>query len=49
MANPELNRKTETEIEDQSSLKGTLASVLILGVILIVTWAGVYSLFLDRS
>lgn len=51
MAAPKLNRKheTETEIEESSSLKGTLASVFILGLILIVTWAGVYALFLDRS
>ncbi|MBU8879025.1 cytochrome c oxidase subunit 2A [Bacillus sp. FJAT-29790] len=49
MAKPELNRKVETEIEDSSSLKGTFASVMILGVFLIVTWVGVYMLFLDRS
>ncbi|MBY0122651.1 cytochrome c oxidase subunit 2A [Bacillus sp. S/N-304-OC-R1] len=49
MAKPELTRKTETEVEDSSSLKGTLASVFILGIILIATWAGVYTLFLDRS
>lgn len=51
MAKTELSRKTETniEIEDSSSLKGTLASVFLLGIILIVTWAGVYLLFLDRS
>lgn len=49
MAKTELNNKIETEIEDSSSLKGTLASVLILGLIIIVTWAGVYLLFLDRS
>ncbi|MBD8068160.1 cytochrome c oxidase subunit 2A [Bacillus sp. PS06] len=28
--------------------KGTLASVFILGFFLIVTWLGVYFLFLDR-
>ncbi|MEH7125231.1 cytochrome c oxidase subunit 2A [Bacillus sp. JJ1532] len=49
MAKPELSRQPETEIEDSSSLKGTLASVMILGVILIVTWVSIYSLFLDRS
>lgn len=49
MAKTELSRKTETEIEDSSSLKGTLASVFLLGLILIITWAGVYLLFLDRS
>ncbi|KAB2338265.1 cytochrome c oxidase subunit 2A [Cytobacillus depressus] len=49
MAKPELSRQPEPEIEDSSSLKGTLASVFILGLFLIVIWAGVYALFLDRS
>lgn len=48
MAKPELSRKTKTEIEDSSSLKGTLASVFLLGFILVVTWVSVYFLFLDR-
>jgi hypothetical protein len=48
MAKAELNRKSKTEIEDSSSLKGTLASVFLLGFFLIVTWVSVYFLFLDR-
>ncbi|MDF0727888.1 cytochrome c oxidase subunit 2A [Cytobacillus sp. S13-E01] len=36
------------KIEDSSSLKGTLASVFLLGFFLIATWVGVYFLFLDR-
>ncbi|WP_066047690.1 subunit I/II of b(o/a)3-type cytochrome C oxidase [Robertmurraya korlensis] len=48
MAKTELNRKTKTEIEDSSSLKGTLASVFLLGFFLIVTWVSVYFLFLNR-
>lgn len=48
MANTELGRKNKTKIEDASSLKGTLASVFILGLFLIGVWAGVYILFTDR-
>ncbi|MCH1627342.1 cytochrome c oxidase subunit 2A [Ferdinandcohnia quinoae] len=41
--------KTKSKVEDDhSSLKGTLASVFILGAFLIVSWLGVYFLFLDR-
>ncbi|KON87295.1 MULTISPECIES: cytochrome c oxidase subunit 2A [Bacillales] len=48
MAKTELSQKTKTEIEDSSSLKGTLASVFLLGFFLIITWVGVYSLFISR-
>ncbi|MEH7352737.1 cytochrome c oxidase subunit 2A [Neobacillus drentensis] len=48
MAKAELKTKQKTEVEDSSSLKGTLASVFLLGAFLIVTWAGVYYLFVDR-
>ncbi|WP_163100944.1 cytochrome c oxidase subunit 2A [Peribacillus alkalitolerans] len=48
MAQPELKNKTKTQIEDHSSLKGTLASVFILGFFLVITWVSVYFLFLDR-
>ncbi len=48
MANTELGRKNKTKMEDASSLKGTLASVFILGLFLIGVWAGVYFLFTDR-
>ncbi|PLR77200.1 cytochrome c oxidase subunit 2A [Bacillus sp. V3-13] len=48
MAKTELHNQTKTEIEDSSSLKGTLASVFLLGFFLIVTWVSVYYLFLDR-
>ncbi|WP_449536679.1 cytochrome c oxidase subunit 2A [Ferdinandcohnia sp. Marseille-Q9671] len=37
------------KIEDErTSLKGTLASVFLLGLFLILSWLGVYFLFLDR-
>lgn len=48
MAKAELKTKQKTEIEDSSSLKGTLASVFLLGIFLVVTWVSVYVLFLDR-
>jgi hypothetical protein len=48
MANAELKTNKKTEIEDSSSLKGTLASVFFLGIFLVVTWVSVYFLFLDR-
>ncbi|WP_246861316.1 cytochrome c oxidase subunit 2A [Bacillus sp. REN3] len=48
MAQPGYGKKTNTKVEDQSSLKGTLVSVFLLGFFLIITWVGVYFLFLDR-
>jgi len=46
MAKPELNQKTQ--VEDSGSLKGTLASVGILGLIIIISWFGAFNLFLNR-
>lgn len=40
--------KSKTKKEKETSLTGTLASVLLLGLFLILSWAGVYFLFLDR-
>ncbi|MDQ1145321.1 MAG: cytochrome c oxidase subunit 2A [Bacillus sp. (in: firmicutes)] len=48
MAKTELKTKQKTEIEDSSSLKGTLASVFFLGLFIVVTWVGVYYLFVER-
>lgn len=48
MAQPAIGKKSKTKVEDQSSLKGTLASVFLLGFFLIITWVSVYFLFLDR-
>ena len=48
MANAELKSKQQTEVEDKSSLKGTFASVLFLGLFIIVTWLSVYFLFVER-
>ncbi|MCM3724348.1 cytochrome c oxidase subunit 2A [Neobacillus cucumis] len=48
MAKAELKTKQKTEVEDSSSLNGTLASVFFLGAFIIVTWVGVYYLFVER-
>ncbi|MEH7331321.1 cytochrome c oxidase subunit 2A [Neobacillus drentensis] len=48
MAKAELKTKHKTEIEDSSSLKGTLASVFFLGFFIIITWVSVYYLFVER-
>ena len=46
-----LNSKTKTQLktEDSSSLKGTLVSVFLLGFFLIISWVGVFLLFLERQ
>ncbi|MEH7108606.1 MULTISPECIES: cytochrome c oxidase subunit 2A [Bacillaceae] len=48
MAKAELKTKQKTEVEDSSSLKGTMASVFFLGLFIIVTWLSVYFLFVER-
>jgi hypothetical protein len=50
MANTQLsNPKTKVKTaEEKTSLKGTLASVFLLGFFLIFTWVSVYFLFLER-
>lgn len=48
MAAPEIKDKTHMESERDPELKGTLASVFILGLFLAIVWIGVYSLFVDR-
>jgi hypothetical protein len=48
MAKTELKTKHNTEIEDSSSLKGTLASVFFLGAFIVVSWVSVYYLFVER-
>ncbi|MBV7508007.1 cytochrome c oxidase subunit 2A [Bacillus sp. sid0103] len=48
MAKAELNTSKKAEIEDSSSLKGTLASVFFLGAFIVVTWVSVYYLFVER-
>ncbi len=40
--------KNKTQIKQDSDLKGTLASVLLLGIFLIVIWVSIYFLFTGR-
>ncbi|WML45046.1 cytochrome c oxidase subunit 2A [Neobacillus sp. PS3-40] len=47
MARKEL-KKEKTDVEDNTSLKGTLASVFILGIFIAGMWVGVYFVFLNR-
>jgi hypothetical protein len=49
MAKTELSTKKKIKVEDHDTeLSGTLASVFLLGFFIIVTWVGVWFLFLDR-
>ncbi|MBA2870393.1 hypothetical protein HNQ85_000651 [Anoxybacillus calidus] len=50
MAIPQLqNTKPKVKMTKESpSLKGTLASVFLLGFFLMFTWISIYFLFLDR-
>lgn len=48
MAQTQLKKNNQPHSEEHSSLKGALASVFIVGFIIIITWVGVYFLFLDR-
>lgn len=48
MVNTELHTHAKTKVEDQSSLKGTLASVLLLGLFIVASWVSVYFIFLNR-
>jgi hypothetical protein len=48
MPEPEFHQKTEVKVEESTSLKGTFTSVLFLGGFLVLTWLGVYILFLNR-
>lgn len=45
--NPITPPPTEAKVEDKH-LVGTFTSVLIIGAFLIVTWFGVYALYLSR-
>ncbi|PFA70087.1 cytochrome c oxidase subunit 2A [Bacillus sp. AFS015802] len=48
MGKPELRQETEVKSEETNSLKGTFTSVLFLGGFLVLTWLGVFILFLNR-
>ncbi|WP_019121316.1 cytochrome c oxidase subunit 2A [Brevibacillus massiliensis] len=42
---PQFKEKTGSN----ASLKGTLASVLLVGAFIVVSWFGIFFLFLSRS
>lgn len=50
MPKTELNRHSNIEKVEtgDSSLKGTLVSVFLVGVVIVVFWVGVYSIFSSR-
>ncbi|MCR8629730.1 MULTISPECIES: cytochrome c oxidase subunit 2A [Paenibacillus] len=39
----------EQHRQEDSSLKGTLVAVMLLGAFLVLTWVGVFVLFIARS
>lgn len=41
--------KTKSQVDQEVDLRGTLFSVMILGIIIIVSWIGAFSLFISRS
>ena len=45
---PKPTGKDKNQIKQDSDLKGTLASVLLLGIFLIVIWISIYFLFTGR-
>lgn len=45
---PELEKKEKTDKAEETDLKGTFISVGILGLFIIVSWAGVWYLFISR-
>ncbi|ADG05192.1 cytochrome c oxidase subunit 2A [Kyrpidia tusciae] len=49
MAQMSAPKTRERETEAEENLKGTLASVFIVGAVLLASWLGVFILFLDRN
>ncbi|MFS8631073.1 MAG: cytochrome c oxidase subunit 2A [Bacillales bacterium] len=48
MAKPERIEEQVTQQHEEHDLKGTFVSVMILGAFLLVSWLGVWSLYLAR-
>ena len=49
MGNPHVpTDNTKTVVEHETPLKGTLASVLLLALFIIVVWGGVFALYVSR-
>ncbi|MFJ7745930.1 cytochrome c oxidase subunit 2A [Peribacillus sp. NPDC097295] len=47
MSEPAFKSKRTIKKQD-TNLKGTLASVLLLGIFLVIVWVSIYFLFTDR-
>lgn len=43
-----LEQETRSQVEQEPNLKGTLFSVMILGIFIILTWFGAFYLFISR-
>lgn len=50
MPEPQLNHENKKMLEKEATndLKGTFISVMLLGGFIIITWIGVWALFLSR-
>ncbi len=48
MGKPELRQKSVMKVKESNTLKGTFTSVLFLGGFLVLTWIGVFIIFLNR-
>lgn len=44
-----MNRQHESKQAPDSQLRGTLASVLLLGAVIIAIWGGVFAIYALRS
>ena len=48
MPSPQVKNKKNIQVKEDSTLKGTFAAVMILGAIIVITWASVYFLYVGR-
>jgi hypothetical protein len=45
----EPNKNVHIKTEEESSLKGTLTAVFIMGALIVLGWAGAFMLYLSRA
>jgi hypothetical protein len=48
MTQPKLTSERKKNGEDNTNLKGTLASVFLVGFFIVATWVSVFFLYLNR-
>ncbi|WP_342508745.1 cytochrome c oxidase subunit 2A [Sporosarcina sp. FSL K6-2383] len=46
--NPKQQQSNHTEMDAEVSLKGTFISVMLVGIFILISWFGLYALFLSR-